>query len=129
MSDSYTHDGPRSRWGARAVSCGARRASGLLDGRDVELEADLVGDEHAAGLERGVEGDAPVLAVDRGGALEAGADVAERVLGEAGELEGHGDRLGGVADREVTGDREGVAVLLDRGRAEGDLRVDVHGEE
>ena len=56
--------------------------SGVADRGDVELELDLVGDEDAAGLERGVPGEAPVLAVDGGLALEADADVAERVQAE-----------------------------------------------
>src|SRR3546814_16771381 len=70
-----------------------RGDSGVLDGRDVELELDLLGDEHATGLERGVPGEAPVLAVDGDLALEAHADVAERGLGGAGELEGKRDGL------------------------------------
>ena len=37
-----------------------------LDELDVELDLDLVADDHTAGLERGVPLDAPILAVDRG---------------------------------------------------------------
>ena len=41
------------------------RASAGLHGGELELEGDLLADEDAAGLERGVPVDAPVLAVDR----------------------------------------------------------------
>src|SRR6478752_789965 len=56
-----------------------RDGSGVADRRDVELELDLLRDQHAAGLERGVPAQAPVLAVDAGATLEADAQVAERV--------------------------------------------------
>src|SRR6187402_2676810 len=97
--------------------------SGVADRRDVELELDLLGDEDAAGLERGVPGQAPVLAVDAGAALEADAQVAERVAGRAVGLELDRDRLGLALDREVAGDDPVVAVALDLGRGEGDLLV------
>src|SRR3954468_4381455 len=38
--------------------------SGVLDRRDLELQDDLVADQDAAGLQRGVPGDAVVLAAD-----------------------------------------------------------------
>ena len=79
--------------------------SGGADRRDVELELDLLGDEDAAGLERGVPGQAPVLAVDGGATLEADAQVAERVLGGTGLLEDDRDGLGDVLDGQVAGDR------------------------
>src|SRR3546814_13950691 len=85
-----------------------RGDSGVLDGRDVELELDLLGDEHATGLERGVPGEAPVLAVDGDLALEAHADVAERVLGGAGELEGNRDGLGDTLDGQVRSEERRV---------------------
>ena len=72
---------------------GGADSSGALDRRDVELELDLLGDEDAAGLERGVEGQAPVLAVDAGPALEADPEVAERVARRAGGLEADRDGL------------------------------------
>ena len=56
-------------------------------GRDLELEGDLLADEHAARFERRIPADAPVLAVDRGRALEADPLVAERVDGGAGVVE------------------------------------------
>src|SRR5689334_12419249 len=40
--------------GSPRVLLVVRCRSGLVDGRDVELEHDLLGDQHAAGLERGV---------------------------------------------------------------------------
>src|SRR5437660_914786 len=54
--------------------------SGVLDRGDLELEDDLVADQDAAGLQRGVPGDAVVLAADGDRAVEADALVAERVL-------------------------------------------------
>src|SRR6478672_10520363 len=123
--------------GGRRISSAApsgpvssRWRSGVLDGRDVELELDLLADEHAAGLERGVPGQAPVLAVDGGRALEADAQVAEGVTGRAGGLELDGDRLGDALHGQVAGDQPGGGVLaLDLGRDEGDLLVVVGVEE
>src|SRR5215212_4537502 len=104
--------------------------SGVLDRGDLELEDDLVADEDAAGLERGVPGDAVVLAADRDRALEADALVAERVLSGALELEGHRDPVRHVLDGQVAGDLEGGLVdLADVGGDEGDLRVLLEGEE
>src|SRR5690349_23477848 len=88
---------PRGGWSGRP-------GSGGLDRREVELELDLLRDEHATGLEGGVPGEAEVLAVDLRGALEADPDVAEGVLGRAGLLEDDGQRPGDVADGEVAGD-------------------------
>src|SRR6476659_11485172 len=95
----------RQRWGTRTdVGTGRRargRGSGVADRRDVELELDLLGDEHAAGLEGGVVGQAPVLAVDGGAALEADAQVAERVACGAGGLEVDRDGVGDALDGQV----------------------------
>ena len=84
-----------------------RIGSGALDRADVEVQLDPLGDEHAAGLERGVPGQAPVLAVDGGAALEADAQVAEGVTGRAGLLELDRDRLGDALDGQVAGDDPG----------------------
>src|SRR6478735_8938189 len=95
----------------------------LGDGGDVELELDLVRHQQAAGLERGVPGQAPVLAVEDGLALEADAEVAERVAGGAVLLELDRDRLGDVLDGQVAGDGPVAAVAGDVGGDEGDLGV------
>src|SRR5690606_17982412 len=101
-----------------------------LDGRDLELQHDLVADQHAAGLQRGVPGDAELLAADRGAALEADPLVAERVQCRALEGQRNGHLLGDALDGQVTGDVESVLTgLLDLGGGEGDLRVLVQLQE
>src|SRR5215207_291609 len=70
----------------RPARLGSGRSGGL-DCGDLELEGDLVADQDAAGLERGVPGDAVVLAVDDGRAFEPSSQVAVRVGGRALELE------------------------------------------
>ncbi len=77
--------------------------SGGLDRGDLELECDFVTDQDAAGLERGVPGDAVVLPVDDRRALEADAQVAERVGGRTLELERDRDRVGDAPDGQVAG--------------------------
>src|SRR3954449_13624856 len=91
------------RRGRRAFE-GATRSGvvGSADGRNLELQRDLLADEHAPGLQRRVPGHAEVLAVDRGPALESDAMVAERVDGGAGVVEIDRDRLGDALDGEVT---------------------------
>src|SRR3546814_13143608 len=84
------------------------RLLGVLDEGEVELEVDLLAHEHAAGGERRVPGETEVLAVERGGALEADAGVAPRVLDGAGELEVDADGLGDAADGAVAGDAVGL---------------------
>src|SRR3954453_20598362 len=100
--------GKRSGSVVSAVSR-VRRGS-LGDGGDVELELDLVRHQEAAGLQRGVPGQAPLLAGDGGVTLEADPDVAERVAGGAGGLELDADRLGDAADGQVAGHGPVVAV-------------------
>src|SRR4051794_32351146 len=96
-----SNGGPAAGPGREARQGGC---SGVADRPDVELEFDLVGDEDAAGLERGVPGQAPVLAVQRGAALEADAQVAEGVARRAGGLEDDREGLGLALDRQVAGD-------------------------
>src|SRR5687768_3568865 len=109
---------------------GCSSGSGCLDRGDLELERDLVADQDAAGLERGVPGDAPVLAVDDDRALEADALVAERVGGRALEGEVDRDGAGDALDGEVALDpHHVVAHQRDGGRREGDLRVGGDVEE
>src|SRR3954454_1666908 len=95
--------------------------SGVLDRGDLELQEDLVADQDAAGLQRGVPGDAVVLAVDAHRALEPGAQVAERVGREALELERDGNRLTDALDGQVAGELEaGGPGRGHAGRDEGD---------
>src|SRR3546814_14558912 len=83
------------RWGSAGVVA--------ADGGDLELEGDLLADEHAAVFEGGVPVDAPFLAVDFGGPLEACACVVVRVDGAAVVLEVDGDGLGAALDGPVPG--------------------------
>ena len=105
--------------------------SGGLDRGDLELEGDLVADQHAAGLERGVPVDAVVLAVDRRREPSKPTRwLPNGSVARALELEGDADRLGDALDGQVAGDLEaGRAGLLDAGRDEGDLRVVLDVEE
>ena len=102
----------------------------LLDSRDLELNLDLLGDQHAAGLQRSVEVDAEVPAVDLGGCLEAQAGIAKGVLSGSNVFNVEVDGLGGVLNGEVTGDGA-VAILInvEVGGLEGDLRVLLYCEE
>src|SRR4051812_34734210 len=84
-----------------------------LHGGDVELELDLLADEDAALVEADVPLQAPVAAVDRRLALEAGPEVVPRVDRGAGELPRDRDRVGDAVDREVADQRVDVAVLVD----------------
>src|SRR3546814_8246242 len=88
------------------------RLLGVLDAGEVELEVDLLPPENAAGGEWRVPGETEVLAVERGGALEADAGVAPRVLDGAGEIEVDEDGLGYATDGEVAGDAVGLVVDL-----------------
>jgi hypothetical protein len=102
------------------LTAAGTEGSRLLDGRDLDVEGDLLADQDAAGLEGRVPDDAVVLAVDRGLALEAGADVAVGVLGGADVSEGDGDRVGLVLDGQVAGEVERVGTGdLDVGGGEG----------
>ena len=118
---------PRDENGrVRRGSAGLLRAAArgqALDGRDVERDLDLVADEDAAGLERGVPGQAVVLARDLERGLEAGARVAERVGRGAGELGGELDVAGHAVDGEVADDDVVVAVRADARRGEGPDRL------
>src|SRR5659263_756025 len=58
--------GPGGKLGVRVIGW-----SGVLDRGDLELEDDLVADDHTAGLQRGVPGDPVVLAADGDRAFEA----------------------------------------------------------
>src|SRR4051812_8654189 len=102
-SDTGEYEGGRAQ-GAPGRRWCSRKASGVLDRRDVEVQLDLVGDQDAAGLQRGVPGEAPLGTQDLRLALEADALVAEGVLGRTVELQVDAERLGGAEDRQVAGD-------------------------
>src|SRR3954454_20450787 len=81
---------------------------GAADGRDLELENDLLTYQDAASLKRCVPVHAPVLAVDRGLPFEPDAMVAKGIHRGTGVFELDGNGLGHALDREITGDLEGV---------------------
>ena len=101
----------------------AATGGGLLHGLELDRDLDLLADEHAAGLERGVPDEPEVAAVERGLGGEAGALVAPRVLAGAGEL-GVEDHLAlHAVQLEVARHAVARAGLLDPLRAEGELGV------
>ena len=71
---------PAGIWWRRGSGCALLLALSLLaqGGLDVELDADLLADDHAAGLERLVVGQAPVFAVDLGRSREGHGVAAPR---------------------------------------------------
>src|SRR5690606_27448842 len=91
----------------------AADAGSALHELRVDLDLDLVADEHPTGLERRVPLDPPVLAVDGGRRREPGAGVAPRVLADAVELELEVDGPGHTFDREL-----GVHHVVVAGRVE-----------
>ncbi len=100
-----------------------------LDGGDLDLQDDLVGD-HDAGVQRGLPVDAEVLAVD--GARGGQADALQVVGVDVGalELDVEIDGLGDALDGQVAGqDALVVAGDLGVGGDEGDLRVLLDLEE
>src|SRR3954454_12621161 len=80
-------------------------ASGLHE-LDVEVELDLLGDEHAAAVEGHVPLEAPVLAVDLALGGETGAGAAPRVAADAVELQLQLDGPGDALDGEVAVEHE-----------------------
>ena len=95
-----------------ADSAGASPRRDVLDEGELELERELVADEHATGIELRIPRHAPVLAIDAAGALETGTQVAERVGVDADELERDRHGLRHVTDRQITGDDVGALVHL-----------------
>src|SRR5947208_2105964 len=103
----------------RALHCG-----------NVELELDLLADENATLVERDVEVQAPVAAVDGRLAFEARPEIAPGVVGRAGELEVDRDGIALAVDREVTDEGVDIVVnLRDLRRGELDAGVDLDIEE
>ena len=79
-----------------------RRVRGrLLDGLDLQADLDLVPDQDAAGLERGVPVQAEVLAVERRPGAEPGHGEAVRALVRAQVLALERDRAGDAADGQI----------------------------
>ena len=96
----------------------------LKSGLHVEFgELDLVTDEHATGLERGVVLNAEILAVDLAGGLEASLGVAPRVGVHACELNVELDGLRDTTKGEVADQLE-VAARTRNGGRRGGLRSD-----
>lgn len=106
------------------------RRSGGRVGLALDLDLDLLADQDAAGLQRLVPGQAELLAVDLGRDREAPDVLAPRVGAGAAVLDGELDRLGDVADGEVTDEGELVTgVADDAGAAEGQRGELLRGEE
>ncbi len=90
----------------RGTRCRASRrrgvaASRLEDRLDLDLDADLLGDDQAAVVERHVPGQAPVLAVDGPGGTEDGAMASPRVGDVAQVVDLQCDRPRDATDREL----------------------------
>src|SRR5205807_2287687 len=108
----------------------SRNLLALVNRFDLDLEADRLAQHEAAGLEGRVEADAKVVLVDLAGCREAHAGPHLRMRDDTEVLGVEGDRLGGAADRQVAGQREIGAPLLNRAaRAEGDRWVVLHVQE
>jgi hypothetical protein len=104
--------------------------SGLLGGRDVEGQLDLVGDEHVAAAEGLVELHAVLAAAELAGELQADLLVAVGVDVDAVDLGGEDELVGDAVQREVADDAVGVLVDgLDAGGLEGEVLVGVGVEE
>src|SRR5690348_13436681 len=97
---------------------------------DVDGDPDVVADEHAAGFERLVPGEAEVAAVDHAREAEAGALAAPRIASPAFGRDVEGDGLGHAVDGDVA--RQPVAAvagLHDPGAPERDGRKAFDVEE
>src|SRR5215211_2509775 len=105
-------------------------SSVLLDGLDLELEAGLLAYQDTAALERGIPGEAELLAVDLGAGREAGPAAAPRVGRPAVVLDVEHDRPGYAVDGQVAGEREVAGrAPLDSVAPELDLRITLDIEE
>ena len=106
---------PGASVAARVPAVSGRAQHGL----DLEVDRDLVADDHAAAVERHRDVDAEVGAVDRGAGREARAGAAEGVRAEALGREGERHRPGHALDRELAVQQQ-VAVVDAHGvRGEG----------
>src|SRR4051812_6466320 len=106
-----------------------RLGLGGLDELELDGDGDVVGQRVAAGRDRRVPVDAVVRAVDDRLELDGDALVAVEVLRRAGDRALGGDRLGDAAHGQLTRDGQLLAVLLELGGDEGDLRVALGVEE
>ena len=82
----------RAQPGRRLDACSCVRAAYALMNWTSSVIVDVFADQHAAGLESRIPGQAEVLAVDLGGRGEADAGIAPGILaGRAGafDVEGH----------------------------------------
>src|SRR6266542_1229092 len=80
---------------------GLLRLLDLLDQFQLDGDRDRVADQPAASLERHVPVQVPVLAVDLGLRIEAGAERASGCLGMPGILDIQHDRLGDITNCQV----------------------------
>src|SRR5436190_7513175 len=98
--------------------------------RQVDVERDLVAHEPAAGLESDVPVESPVLAIDLGSSVEAGATRTVHAGVEPEELDVEVDRPGDVLDGHVRGhDVVVTALRLDGFGHDADLGIGVSREE
>src|SRR5690606_8690223 len=96
----------------------------------LDLEDDLLADQHATGHERGVPRQPPVFAVDLGSCTDAGHLGTPRVRTDTLERRGQLDRAGDAADGQVTDhDELRTSDVPDLGRPERDLGVVLDVEE
>ena len=96
---------------------------------ELDVQVDLVRQRLVAVGKLGVPADSIIGAVDRGAEREAQAGVAHEVIGGTLDRAGCRDRLGDALERELTLQRERVAVGGEAVGAEGDLRVLLGVEE
>lgn len=107
-----------------------RKVLSLLDCRSFDLNLDLIGNQHAAGIQRSIEVDTKIATVDLGLGLEAQANVAEWIFCNALDVNIKDDGLGNTLDGEVAGDLSGVLILdYCIGSSKGELRESLGGEE
>src|ERR1700729_4074690 len=77
---------------------------------DVDADGDLLAEREPAMVQRLVEGDSELLAVDAGGGGEAGAVLAPGILEAAAELDVENGRTGDAVDAQISGHAQPFAV-------------------
>src|SRR5262245_18285744 len=78
---------------------------------NLDVDLDLFTDQHAAGFERLIPGQAPLAAQDRGVGAEAEAVVAPGIFAAAGLLDVERHRMSRAANREVP--RHAITISAD----------------